>query len=187
MTRSMLISAAISCSGAALVGSAGEIAISIVTPKATVLIAEPVVIGVTVTTDAPVHLNAPPNYTAPADRLLPHVRILIDRGKGFEPYTPPTSSGVTGVPRKAPLHDGTATFDVTLVWDKAIDDWVFNRPGRYRVVLEYRDDERTARSNEVMFHAQAPSGVEKKAFDALSTFGWTWQAHVAVFAEPMGR
>ena len=113
MLRLCLI-AAISCSGAP-VWAADEIALSIVTPKATVLVAEPVAIGVTVTTDVPVHVYAPPGYMAAADYLLPNVQIFIDRGKGFERYTPPptyigTIGGVIGGPRKEPLRGGTKTF-----------------------------------------------------------------------------
>jgi hypothetical protein len=111
--------------------------------------------------------------------LLPYMRIMIDRGRGFELNSPVTSAGVRGVPKKWRLPAGVAVVDVTLVHDQATGSWVFDRPGIYRIAVEHRDEEIAARSQEIELRVKAAPNHEKQAFAAFSAIGWPFQVVTA--------
>jgi hypothetical protein len=152
-------------------GQAADLTLSVVSAKSEVLVGEPVVIGITLTSNGPLYLSASHGQTALADWLLPYVRIMIDRGSGFAIYSPPTSPDLKGFPRKRRLSAGVAVVDVTLVHDTATGSWVFDRPGTYRIAVEYRDEDIAARSQEIELRVNAAPNHEKQALQAISAIG----------------
>jgi len=101
-----------------------------------------------------------------------HFRVLIDRGSGFSVYVAPSFGSAWIDAKKKPLKNKEATFDYTLAYDKAIEDWVFPAAGTFQLVLEYRDAEiGTVRSNVVTISVIAPDAEERDVQQALRRLG----------------
>jgi hypothetical protein len=184
--RRALSTAIAFCAAFAVPGQAEDLTLSVVSVKSEVLVGEPVVLGITVTSNAPIYLNAENGQTAAADWLLPYVRIMIDRGRGFELYSPPTSPGLRGGPiTKRRLPDGVWVVDVTMVHDEAMGNWAFDRPGIYRIAVEYRDEEITGRSQNIELRVNAAPNHERQALQSISTIG-PW-AQVVTAPTKLGR
>ena len=145
-------------------GPGGAIRVEAFVPKATVLVGEPVILTVTQRASVPV-------YVVHEDDLAlgnTHLRILVDRGVGLVPYRPKRIvASDHEPPSKEMLDDGVRVWEHVLVYDDILADWVFPRPGRYRLVVEYADGKEVVRSRPVTVEVATPVGEEALVLERL--------------------
>lgn len=120
--------------------------------KPTLLVGEPLVLVVTVTTNAPIRL-----------------KLLVDRGRGFTAYRgKPFASGW----QEAEGRGGGMRTEYVLSYDTRLGDWLFAAPGTYRLYVESEDPSSGPfRSRTVAVGVTAPTGDEKTVHDALRRMG----------------
>ena len=147
-----------------LMAAVAQVAFSIETAKPTYLAGEPIVVTVTQHGSARLH----PDGWYELGFAGSHIRVLVDRGRGFERFqrkvlTAPFTH--RDGPRLFP--DGNRQ-EFVLSYDDAIGDVVFPAAGNVRLAFEYEDPSvGRVRSNVVTLRIEAPEGDERRAWEAM--------------------
>jgi hypothetical protein len=147
-----------------LIAAAARLAFSIETPKTTYLVGEPVVMTVTQHGRARIY----PDGWIRMGIAGAHVRVLVDRGRGFQRFQRKVlSAPLTDWSGPVVLDDGLRQ-EFVLSYDDAIGDVVFPAAGQVRIAFEYEDATiGRVRSNVVTLLIEDPEGEERGAWDAI--------------------
>jgi hypothetical protein len=160
--------AALGLALAAPAGAAPDVSLSAHAATQTLYVGQPLVLVVTVKASQPVAtLNVDFNEAGGAGPL----RLLVDRGQGFVPYRAVALASGWGDDGRTELERGQQTIEYVLSFDANLGDWIFPKPGTYRVVVEYADGATRVRSNEVTVAVTEPSANEAVVMRSLRELG----------------
>lgn len=144
---------------------ADEIELTARAINSSLLTGEPLILSVTVRSDAPI--------VVPFDLTPSHLRlrVLVDRGDGFVPYVEYALVEKDNLSGPGRIPAGV-TREFVLGIDKSTHDWTFPIPGTYRLVAEYSaPDGPAVRSNVVTVSVHSPAGAEGEVYNALRQLG----------------